>query len=185
MNVLNYLKIFFKKDTSKQNTPFLHLEKIEELNNEIFNKIEKIDWSTFDTAYGNAQNTIPKYLKELYSINDKESLNASHELWSSLCHQHAYISSASIPAYDFLKDRLINANENLQIELLDIFYGFTLCSLKEEYRHCEIDFINEMKQKLLNDKTVFNKFTESKNKEIKYFADLIIKEIDRNKTSNR
>ncbi|MBU2713830.1 hypothetical protein [Zooshikella harenae] len=90
-------------------------------------KIKSIDWTMYETAYGNASQ-IPVELERLISNDQSEALDATHELWCSLCHQHAYVSSASEPAYHFLKAILETSEDPILTELLNIFAGFAECT---------------------------------------------------------
>ncbi len=81
----------------------------------ISEKILAIDWRDFDTANGNAAENIPYYvpngdgrgyvpgvarsLINLFSGDKKTALQASCDLWCSLCHQHSFVSSAALSAY--------------------------------------------------------------------------------------
>ena len=138
--------------------------------------IDLIEWSKYETAYGIA-NKVPDQLKKLYSSNRKEQLNATHDLWCGLCHQHAYISSASLPAYPFLKKVLTNANEELMIELLDIFAGFAICSAVQ---HPEgHGLLQTDMRKLLNmDFDFFKEIEKIEGEE--GFAELITEQIEKN-----
>ncbi len=40
--------------------------------------------------------------REEFSENHEEAMQATNHLWCGLCHQYAFISSASLPAFDFL-----------------------------------------------------------------------------------
>lgn len=150
----------------------------EEIDKRILKQIDDIDWKNFETAYGTAEKTIPAYLKNIYCEEIKINVEATHQLWSSLCHQHAYISSASLPAYEIIKNRLTECDEELKIELLDIILGFASCSnhKTEDVKYQEL--ISKMKIIILKDKVIFEGYTKNKNKEIKEFAELIIEQIE-------
>jgi len=45
-----------------------------------------------------------------------------------LCHQHAYVSSASLPALPFLLRALDQVEDTLKVEVLDILVGFAECT---------------------------------------------------------
>ena len=72
---------------------------------ELYKMIDEIDWSQYETAYGNAAQDIPHFqcgqtpsvprsLGELFSGNWNKAMQAAGDLWAGLCHQHAYVSSA-------------------------------------------------------------------------------------------
>ena len=104
-------------------------------------------------------------------------MDATHQLWCSLCHQHAFISTASLPSYELIRNRLVECSDKLKVELLDIIYGFASCSnhktKDEEYQK----LLTEMKNKILKDKEIFVKFSKYKNEDINGFAELILNEL--------
>ncbi len=169
-------------NSSKSDKEILEPAKCQEpIARNIEKQIKEIDWSKLKTAYGNAENTIPNYLKNIYCSDEKIAMDATHQLWCSLCHQHAYISTASLPSYEIIKNRLINCDDKLKVELLDILYGFACCSnhktQDEEYQK----LLNEMKNKLLKDKEIFEELSKHENEDINSFAELIIEELDNKK----
>ncbi len=143
---------------------------------EIIQQIDSINWSAYETAYGVAHK-VPNQLKQLFSESREEQINATHELWCGLCHQHAYISSASLPAYPFLKTALANSDEELMVEFLDIFAGFAVCS-SVELPEANGQLQKSMREMLAKDFNFFKKFEEIEGEE--GFAELIIEEIHKN-----
>ena len=105
----------------------------------LYKMIDEIDWSQYETAYGNAAQDIPHFqcgqtpsvphsLWDLFSGNRERAMQATGGLWAGLCHQHAFVSSAALPAYDFLMLALQEMDDELKVELLDIFQGFAVCT---------------------------------------------------------
>lgn len=144
---------------------------------EIGEKIDKINWADFETAYGNAEKTIPFYLKNLFCSDTEIAMDATHQLWCSLCHQHAYISTAALPSYEILKIGLLQLDDKLKIELLDIFQGFSECTSDRYFvsRKIEIsDWEAEIKQKLYRDIKLFKELTKHSNEIIAVFAIKIV-----------
>ena len=101
---------------------------------ELYKMIDEIDWPQYETAYGNAAQDIPHFqcgqtpsvphsLEKLFSGNWNKAMQAASDLWAGLCHQHAYISSAALPACGFLMIALRELDDELKVELLDIFLG--------------------------------------------------------------
>ncbi len=95
----------------------------------LYKMIEDIDWSQYETAYGNAAQDIPHFqcgstpsvpssLWALFSGDRERAMQATSDLWAGLCHQHAYVSSAALPAYDFLMIGLKELDDGLKVELL-------------------------------------------------------------------
>ena len=171
---------FFKKKNSLSDILELKICSTE-IPAEISNKIDEINWMDFGTAYGNAGKTIPNYLKNLF-CNDLEIANgATHQLWCSLCHQHAYISDASLPAYDILKIGLLSLADELKIEILDIFLGFAFCTSKS-YSTSELrNWEQQLRQKLIADREIFNSFTGHSVEYISIFATKICGSLDDNR----
>ena len=143
---------------------------------EIIKQIDSIDWSKYETAYGVAKK-VPNQLKQLFSESREDQFKAAHDLWCGLCHQHAYISSASLPAYPFLKNALANADEELMIEFLDIFAGFAVCS-SAEHPEANGQLQQRMREMLAKDFDFFKGLEKIEGQE--GFAELIIEEIQKN-----
>ncbi|WP_435263825.1 hypothetical protein [Tenacibaculum sp. nBUS_03] len=170
----------FKRNTEKSESKSEILTPIiceKEIDEQILKQINDIDWENFETAYGNAHRTIPNYLKSIYCEDIKIALEATHQLWCSLCHQHAYISSASLPAYEIIRNRLIGCNEKLKVELLDIMLGFASCAKDKTDDKKYNELISQMKIKIVKDKGIFEKYTQNQNDDIKEFAELITEQI--------
>ena len=114
---------------------------------EIVQMIAAVDWSCYETVYGNAAQDIPYYvdigdgrgyipkvacsLQDLLAEDQMTALRASHDLWCGLCHQHAQVASAALPAFTILFEALQNVRDNVKVEILDIFYGFAVCTAGE------------------------------------------------------
>jgi hypothetical protein len=92
-------------------------------------RLDSIDWARYDTAYGPAIK-VPGQLLRLAS-GGEEAMTASHDLWCGLCHGHAYVSSAALPALPFILDVLSRTDEALTVEILDILLGFATCTRPE------------------------------------------------------
>ena len=113
-------------------------------------------------------------MKLLVSGNEAEILEATHQIWCSLCHQHAYISSAAEPAYPFLRYVLLNADEALLVEMLDIFAGFAVCSSPEHPEGGGV-FQRKIRSLLQEDIELFRKLAVIEGEE--GFAELIVQEL--------
>ena len=142
--------------------------------------INSIDWSLYQSAYGNAGEDIDSYmgadiipkvaisLKDLFSCDKKIALKATHDLWCCLCHQHSYVSSAALPSYNILMIALDILDDDMKIELLDIFLGFVRCT-----SHSDLlgnGWRKELRNKLINNKPVFERLTDSSCLDISEFA---------------
>lgn len=115
-------------------------------------RIDAIDWSRFCTAYGPAV-AVPDQLRQLLG-GGPEAMDASHHLWCGLCHQHAYVSSAAMPALPFILEALERADEALTVEILDILLGFASCTRPDlgelpawavELRHRLIEYLPRLR----------------------------------------
>ncbi|MCL2527852.1 MAG: hypothetical protein FWE42_05465 [Defluviitaleaceae bacterium] len=151
--------------------------------NPIINKINEIDWPAINInfnwtteIYGNAEN-IGASLRDLFSGDIDLAMEATHYLWCNLCHQHSYISSAALPAYDFLIVGLKEFEEKLKVELLDIFLGFAVCTMHVFFSDNKCDLQQwevRLYHKMANDIEKFRKFTHSSNEDIAYFSNEIV-----------
>lgn len=152
---------------------------------ELYRKISEINWSQYETAYGNAAQDIPHFqcghtpsvpssLRALFSGDHEAAMKATSDLWAGLCHQHAYVSSAALPAYDFLMIALKELDDELKVELLDIFLGFAVCTSRFS---SEALWPRQLRKKLEADLSVFSGFLSSANEDIAYFSERIIENL--------
>ena len=150
----------------------------------LYKMIDEVDWSQYETAYGNAAQDIPHFqvgktpsvpssLWALFSGERERAVRAASDLWAGLCHQHAYISSAALPACGFLMIALRELDDELKVELLDIFLGFAVCT----GRSAETDWEKQLRDKLTSHLPVFAGLVSSENEDIAYFAERIMEEI--------
>jgi hypothetical protein len=145
--------------------------------------IDQVDWSGVGTAYGDAENTVPFYLKNLFCSDEAIAQGATHQLWCSLCHQHAFISDAALPAYAVLKVGLLRLNDDLKTEILDIFTGFASCLSNEYYTvPNELDeWEKQLQAKMLADREIFNQLALNEDIVIAGFAKRICDYLDNTK----
>jgi len=110
------------------------------LEHPIIREIDAINWSdiiiTHSESYENYRyvnaEEIAAHLKDLFSGDMGLAMKATNDLWGSLCPQHSYLSSVALTAYDFLMAGLKEFDDKLKVELLDIFYGFAICTCEEK-----------------------------------------------------
>ena len=134
-------------------------------------------WEDFQTAYDSAS-AVPALLAELQSGDHDTAMKAAHELWCSLCHQHAFISNASLPACPAIINALASASDELAVEILDILLGFAICSGPDfSDRHGHQEWKNELRTLMRTDLPRFQMLAASGNKEIAEFASLIIQNL--------
>jgi hypothetical protein len=129
--------------------------------------IRAIDWSQYETAYGSASGVA----EDLIALFDAppRSTEAASRLWAGLCHQHAYVSSAALPALKFILRALQQADEQLQIELLDILLGFANCTWPPGKAKAPA-WKHELYEKLSSSAAEIRPFTRSRNEEVRGFA---------------
>ena len=89
--------------------------------------------------------------------------------------------TASLLSYEIIRNRLIECDDKLKVELLDIFHGFTCCSnhktKDEEYRQ----LLKKMKSKLLKDREIFINLARHKDEDVNSFAELILEGLENKK----
>jgi len=88
-------------------------------------RLSAIAWGDYHTAYGPAVK-VPDQLRRLAGSDRKAAMDATHDLWCGLCHQHVQVGSAAAPALPFLLEVLDRADRDMTVELLDILLGFAL-----------------------------------------------------------
>lgn len=166
------------KDTGKDDDVLAPKICTKEIPGEIASKIEKINWHEFETAYGNAGSTVPKYLKNLFCSETEIAMGATHQLWCSLCHQHAFISSAALPSYEFLKIGLLTLDNSIKVEILDIFLGFTNCTDPTVVRPKLEIWEVALRNHLISDIDIFRELAFSPDEDLSYFANEILKSLE-------
>lgn len=163
----------FKKKKNEISHEQISKNCLSTISSHISDKIDKVNWANFQTAYGNAEKTIPFYLKNLFCSDEKIAMDASHQLWCSLCHQHVFISDAAVPSYEILKIALSELNDELKIEILDIFTGFAYCSRPDYDYIIDIGMDKwkwELRQKMLEDIELYKDLSKNTNEDIAAFA---------------
>ena len=83
--------------------------------------------------------------------------------------------AAALPAYDFLMLALQEADDKLQVELLDIFLGFAVCTARFS---SEAAWPRQLREKLKADLPIFTELIPSENEDISYFAGRIVEELN-------
>ena len=111
---------------------------------------------------------MPAQLLSLLSPNPDVWRPAANDLWGSLCHQHAYVSSAAVPALPFLLDALKDANDELAVEILDILVGFAVCTLPE--RDDRPSWAEELRVGLEDAKPIVQGLTKDRSEDVSDFA---------------
>ena len=145
---------------------------------EIRDMIESVKWVDFNTSYGNAEKTIPYYLGNLFCADESIAMDATHQLWSSLCHQHAYVSDAALPSYSILRLGLLRLNDDLKVEILDIFAGFAGGISRNSAFHELLSWEKQLQQMLFQDQNIFAELALNDNETMSYFAKMICESLD-------
>jgi hypothetical protein len=146
---------------------------------ETFNqRVQKVPWAEYQTAYGKAEG-FGNRINALASENREIAMLASHDIWCSLCHQHAFVSSAAFPSYPFMVEILQEADDWLQVEILDILLGFSACLHPSTPFESEEDAIwrQQLYEDMRGDIPLFETFAKSCNEEIQQFAKDIVENL--------
>lgn len=158
---------------------------------QIMQQIAAVDWSRYETAYGNAAQDIPYYvpigdergympkvarsLEELLAEERTVALRASHDLWCGLCHQHAQVASAALPAFAILWEALQTVSDEVKVEILDIFYGFALCTAGETSTAA---WPGQLHAELMTHQADLERLLQHEHEEIAAFAQNILEALD-------
>lgn len=136
-------------------------------------KLQLIDWSNFYTAYSAALDVPIQIMLLLSDEPDRhsEAMQASHQLWCGLCHQHAFVSSAALPALPFLIRGLDSCSDELKVEILDILYGFSICTSRDNPQ----DWVIQLHLALLAELPRFQTLTHPDNSLIAWWSRRICK----------
>ena len=139
-------------------------------------RVNEVDWSKYQTAYGRADD-VPGELLRLASTDHSIAMSSTHKLWCGLCHQHAYISDAALPALPFILEVLDNANDKLAVELLDILTGFAICSTLGPKESSPNQWERLLRGRLRDELPRFIALTTHANEEIAGFAERIVENL--------
>ncbi len=88
-------------------------------------RLAAVDWPRFRTLYG-AADEVPELIAGLHSPDEAMALRAAGDLSAGLCHRHAQIASAALPAFPFIVERLPSAGEKVTAEILNMLVGFAI-----------------------------------------------------------
>jgi hypothetical protein len=160
----------------------------------VTDRLSAVQWSDYETAYGNAAGdhmfesgtgtrrtterwgSVAEQLVQLSSTDVEQALAASHHLWCCLCHQHAYVASAALPALPFLLLALDDANELLAIEILDILAGMAICSRAGGAKP-DGPWIVDLRRQLVAERSRFEALVTHPNQEVSDWAQTILAEL--------
>ena len=82
-------------------------------------------------------------------------------------------SRPALPACDVLMLGLQELDDELKVELLDIFLGFAVCT----GRSAEADWEKQLREKLTNHLPVFAGLVSSEHEDISYLSQRIVEEL--------
>jgi hypothetical protein len=141
-------------------------------------RLAAVPWDFLGTAYGRATRT-PDQLMDLLDDDWETAFQASHDLWCSLCHQHAYVSSAALPALPFLLEALELGDDRLAVEILDILAGFAICTAPPSRTGpfatpSDSVWAVELRRRLQEERSRFEALRESAEGEVAEFADWVL-----------
>jgi len=94
-----------------------------------------------------------------------------------LCHQHSYVSTAALPAFPLLVHGLDVLSAELVVEVLDILYGFAVCTGHEPLESLP-DWQQKLRGLLLAESARFQTLKQHPNEDIRGFATLISDALD-------
>jgi hypothetical protein len=139
-------------------------------------RLDAIPWAEFGTAYGPATK-VPDQLRRLAAPDKRAALTASHELWCGLCHQHAFVSSAALPALPFLLEVLDSAGEQLTVEILDILLGFVRCT-NPGFERIPPPWIGQLRGQVAAERPRLEGLVTHPNADVAKFARWILNELE-------
>jgi len=144
--------------------------------NALRHKLVEIPWESFSTAYGSASD-VPLEIENLFSHDLSIAKEASHKLWCGLCHQHAFVSSAALPALPFLLLALNQVSDSLKIEILDMLAGFAKCSKLQLSEYWAF----KLREELVKEIQLFEMLSKSGNTDVAEFAIWVCEELSENR----
>jgi hypothetical protein len=150
-------------------------------------RVKEIDWTAYHTAYGRADR-VADQLSLLASPDRAKALQATHDLWCGLCHQHVQVATAALPALPFILEVLDGADQELTVEILDILLGFALGTNRQRsvafQKACgrdvplpEPEWVAGLRLRLLAQAPRWRKLAEDANEDIADFARRILEEL--------
>jgi len=155
-------------------------------------RLGAVAWQDYDTAYGPAID-VPGQLRRLVGSNRQAALDAAHELWCGLCHQHVQLGSAALPALPFLLEALDHADRDIAVELLDILLGFALGVNADRFERFqrsmgravppEEQWVTELRAALLAQVSRFQSLAALRDDDLSGFAAGILDELGTNHTA--
>ncbi len=90
-------------------------------------RVLAVKWWAFETAYAPAV-LVPLWLILFRFAPRALARMAGHKLNNGLCHQHAYVSSAALPAAPFIVEALERKQPGIVADALDMILGFLQCT---------------------------------------------------------
>ena len=137
-------------------------------------RIAAVNWREYETAYGDAT-PVEHQLSNLISSDHRAAMSATHDLWCGLCHQHAYVSSAALPACPFLIEVFHSTNDLIRVELMDIFVGFVSCTHPQ---HTTVHWKLELHALMAAQQPLFQRLLDHSNSDIADFAKVILESLE-------
>ena len=144
------------------------------LASDFVDRVAAVKWQDYETAYGNAA-VVERQLRNLVSSDHDTAMTATHDLWCGLCHQHAYVSSAALPACPLLLEVFDATTDLIRVELMDIFLGFVSCTHPQ---HTTLDWQYELHALMTAELPRFRELANHSNSDIVDFAELILESFD-------
>ena len=146
------------------------------MSDDLATRLCAVKWESYNTAYGVAVD-VPGQLERLLLAPDEDALQAAHELWCGLCHQHAYASNAAIPALPFLMDALATRSPVVQVEIMDIIAGLAVCSLPSHPEGAQ-PWVQTLRQILIGQRELLAKHRDHPSEDMREWAEIVLESLE-------
>ena len=151
---------------------------------ELLNYIRSVDWSQFETAFGNAdldnyfynpkKPKMETVLLQLFSDDRNLAIASSGMVGDYVCHQNCFISTAALPVCDVIIYGLKTLDDVLKEELTLTVYGLVSLIPKDQP---EDTWQWEIRKKLEAEENLFLELTKSDNTEVVEYAKYILEKL--------
>lgn len=136
-------------------------------------RLQLVDWAANRSTHGSGE-MVQDHLTRLVSEDQSVAFAASIELSDSLCHQHAYMLNATLPALPFVLEVLDVADDRLTVEILDALLGFARNSHTDEDVLGVYPWIVEVRERLHAEQGRLERLAASINPEMADFAAFVL-----------
>ena len=141
------------------------------------NDPRQIDWTKYETAYGNASEILPGVLLDLISARSSKSLAAALEIENHLTHQQVQVHSACVPALSFLIEALPHSSIGVTQKILLTILGISRAA-SDEFWRVKPDWVTTLVTELQANKAIFEEYTTSLDDDVACYAVEITKNLN-------